>query len=247
MSNRLGIAGAAALCLLAALAGCDVLEQARELKARQQTGQDKFGMATRVRAPGGAADQFEVIIESTQEATKADALLAMSLQEKMACDDGGVVAYQGSTPHEPPDPSPAQEAPVYPAGTVFTFRIRCASQYPNTISYPHDLPHDQARERAHAALPPAPAGGDWEVQVHPGAYHTMYRKYPAVTQIMGRMLMTQQAKCADRGGAVIRDLVLLEEAANPDPPLGPDLGTREFHLAARIGCAEPAVAPAPAP
>ena len=237
------VVGAVVLGLAYGLAGCDAVEGVRDRLSPEEPQLRKFGMATRVRQENGRAGEFEVVIESTEEASWVDAMAAMLLQRKLECDDGGSLSLVDQSPKDPPWQPPQDAPPLHPAGTLFKVHIRCTSTYPRTLPYPFELSREDALERAKAALGPAPQPEGSILVTRQGGYNTSFRKFPAVTQALGGIVLDHQTRCAGQGGVVIYDSVLLEQEVDPDPPLGPDIGQRLFALAAYVACATPAPAP----
>lgn len=241
MSRRFGIMGAAALCLLAALAGCDVVEQAREREMRRATGADKFGTATRTRLPGEERKTFEAMIESTADATWREAMSVLTLQDALRCDDGGPHSPVSSAPNDSDGYWPKDMGRSYPPGTVFRHVYVCTSEYPRTVSIPRDL--EMADYASHVAAALGEERIDHQrVVMWIGVYGHKRSKYDAVMSGVGSVLMAARRHCPG-AELLVRDLVLLEKEPDPDPPLGRFPPSQEFLLGSVLECQGPARAP----
>ncbi len=238
MSRRFGIMGAAALCLLAALAGCDVVEQARERELRRATGADKFGAATRTRLPREGGRVFEAMIESTADANWTEALSVLTLQDAVRCDDGGPLGPLSSEPRDSEGPLFMDMGRSYPPGTLFRYVYACTSEYPRTVSIPRDL--EMADYASHVAAALGEERIDHQrVVMWIGRHGHKRSKYDAVMAGIGSMLMTSRHYCPE-AELLVRDLVLLEKEPDPNPPLGPFPPVEEFLLGGVLECQAPA-------
>ena len=229
------------LALLAALGGCDVIEKARDLGRHPPAELEKFGMATRTRIDDEHRVVFEAMVEAKADASWGEALTAIGMQDGLRCDDGGPLTPISTEPVESDGYLARDFDKTYPAGTHFRYVFLCTARYPRTATYPRDLDHaEQAGRMAAAFRDEHP--GEHQVQWRAGRYGYKRTKYDAVMLAIGSLLMEARHSCAT-GSLLVRDMALLEEEPDPDPPLGRHPPMREFMVGGILDCQAPAPAP----
>lgn len=228
------VVGGLVLAMLGGVSGCDVLERLQGPPPLDTPELRKFGMATRTQVADEDRILFEAMVESTTEASWAEALTVLTLQEVLRCDDGGPFSPVSSAPNDSGGYLPADMDRPHPAGTHFRYVYWCNAHYPRTVSFPRDLDPGEYAGRVAGAL-----GEDridhQRVLMRAGAYGHRRSKYEAVMSAVGHLLMSARRYCPG-GNTLVRDMVLLEEEADPDPPLGPFPPARKFLVGGVVEC-----------
>ena len=195
-------------CLLM-LAGCD-LHRKLESQAHELASPMGRAVAREVDGDDGAL-HLELVVESRQEATWAEAQAAIAMDLPFPCPDGQDYRHLEWTPAMPGQTGALVS---HPAGTTFLQRIRCDGPFPGERPLPAG---SDAGEAVKALL--EEVSRESSADAHPTAAYTIYQddhpKYKALKASLGNALGDAMWRCA--GGGVI-----VEQVRVADIPRGGD-------------------------
>ena len=223
------------LLLALLLAACDAREARDFGRSLGNDLDSRFSTATREEVPGkDGASTFTLSIESFEEATWVDAMMAIAMQNAGECQHGGSQSTEDWSP-------PLSQEEPHPAGTLFTQTIRCPGRLPGEFEVDAGAGIDTIAAQVEAQLTEGrPLESPNQIVMRVG-YNTRFRKYDAINHFVGSTMQRRVRDCAGRPVTLERLVI----AAWPPGPRKHGFSSADMVIGMDLRCAPADPEPSP--